>query len=217
MNKIFLILPLIALFGCKKEKTEEIIFPIGMFAEKAEVVSDTKIYIKGGQLNDPQKVTELMWIYTREFRQEQNLTGAGERYLNFVAKDSVTFFNMHSPYLIERNGNRLMMTSTIQSIAPLPFLPDQLYHHVTKHQNIRTEGNSQISMDVRVAYGNNYDELKLPMFAYVVSSRIETPVNRLDRRGGLVVNEFNEDILNKLGKNDTILVKTYMLKVKAKK
>lgn len=214
MNKTFLLLFAIALLACKKEKTEEITFPINMYVEKAEVVSDTKIYIKGGQLNDPQKVAELMWIYTRNFNQEQRVTD--EIFLKFLSKDSVTFFNMLSPYHIEKTGDKLIMTSSVQSIAPKPFFPDQLYRHVTKYQNVRAEGNSEISKDVRLAYGSNYKELKIPMFAYVVSSRILTPANRLDRRGELVVNEFNEDVLNKLGNNDTILVKTYMLTVKAK-
>ena len=88
-----------------------------------------------------------------------------------------------------------MMTSSIKSISPKPVLADQIYHFVAKHQNLLTEGDVEIRRDVRVAYGRGYEELKVPMFAYVTSSWIEGPVSGLNRRGGLVVNEFNEDVL----------------------
>ena len=187
-----------------------------MYAEKAEVVSDTKVYVKGGVLSDPQKTQELISIYSRHFSQENKLDNAGEQYVSFISKDTVTFCHRHSPYLIKRTGNMLMMRSTIQSISPKPMLPNQLYHHVAKHQDIRTEGDAEISWDLKPAYGTGYDELKIPMFAYSVSSRITGPVSGLNRRGGLVVNEFNEDVIKQIGDNDTIVVKTYMLTVKVK-
>ncbi|WP_285055384.1 hypothetical protein [Pedobacter ginsengisoli] len=73
-----------ALSGCKKDgKKEEdkINFPITLFAEKATVVSDTKVYVKGGLLNDPEKNQELMWTYSRHFKLEQELQNAGEAFM----------------------------------------------------------------------------------------------------------------------------------------
>ncbi len=212
---ILLLLLITALYGCKKDEPE-VNFPITLYAEQAMVVSDTKVYVKGGLLNDPKKTQELMWIYSRNFRLEQETQNANEPFLSFISKDSVDFFNTHSPYLISRNGEMLTMTSTIQSIAPVPVLQNQLYHHVAKYQNIKTEGNTEISKDVRIAYGSGYDELKIPMFAYVTSSWINSAVSGLNRRGGLVINEFNADVINRLGDRDTIIVKTYLLTVKAK-
>jgi hypothetical protein len=206
-----------SLLACKKEKeAEKINFPVTFYAEKAEVVSDTKVYIKGGHLNDPQKTTELMWIYSRYFSQEKTLENAGQQYLTFLSKDSVTLFNSHSPYLVERSGNMMMMTSTIQRISPRPVLQNQLYDQVAKYQNIKYEGDIQISKDLRPAYGTGYTELKIPMFAYVTSTWINGPVSGLNRRGGLVANEFNEDVISRIGDRDTIIVKRYMLTLKAR-
>ncbi|RZM27356.1 MAG: hypothetical protein EOO88_13610 [Pedobacter sp.] len=219
MMKIKYSIPILLLImlGCKKENSEsKTVFPVNMYLEKAEIISDTKVYTKGGQLNDLQKTTELMWIYTRYFSLEQNLENVGQQYLSLISKDSVTFFNMHSPYVIQRTGDRLIMTSAIQFIASKPMLPDQLYHHVARYQNIKSEGDTEISRDVRLAYGNGFSELKIPAFAYVTSSRIEGPVSGLNRRGGLVINEFNEEVLKRIGERDTIIVKTYSLTVKAR-
>lgn len=210
---------IIALSGCKKDgkKDEDTInFPITLFAEKATVVSDTKVYVKGGLLDDPKKTQELMWIYSRHFKLEQELQNAGEAFMSFRSKDSVEFFNRHSPYVISRNGEMLTLTSAIQTIAPLPFPQNQLYHHVAKYQSIKTEGDAEISKDIRIAYGSGYHEYKIPMFAYVTSSWMNSPFNGLNRRGGLVINEFNADVINRIGDRDTIIVKTYLLTVKAK-
>ncbi|WP_285055360.1 hypothetical protein [Pedobacter ginsengisoli] len=210
---------IVALSGCKKDgkKDENTTnFPITLYAEKATVVSDTKVYVKGGLLNDPKKNQELMWTYSRHFKLEQELQNAGETFMTFIAKDSVDFFNRHSPYVISRNGEMLTLTSAIESISPLPVLQNQLYHHVAKYQSIKTEGNIEISKDIRIAYGNGYSEYKIPMFAYVTSSWINGPVSGLNRRGGLVINEFNADVINRIGDRDTIIVKTYLLTVKAK-
>ncbi len=215
--KILLTLFLTATLGCKKaSKEEDINFPITMYSEKAEVVSDTKVYVKNGVLNDPLKTRELMWIYSRYFSLENKLENAGENYLSFISKDSVTFYNRHSPYLIARNGDQLMMTSIIQSLASKPMLPNQLYHQVAKYQNIKIEGDAEISKDIKVAYGSGYSDLKIPMFAYVTSSWLSDPINALNRRGGLIVNEFNDDVIKNIGERDTIIVKKYMLIVKAK-
>lgn len=217
MHKTLLILLITILFGCKKDvQVDETTFPITFYAEQATVVSDTKVYVKGGLLNDPQKTKELMWIYSRHFKLEQELQNAGERFLSFTSKDSVSFFNDRSPYLITRNGDMLTMTSTIQFMEPVPFLQDQLYDYVSKYQNKRTDGDAVFSRDIKIAYGSGYKELKVPMFAYVTSSGINGPVNRLNRRGGLVVNEFNAEVINRIGDRDTIIVKTYMLTVKTK-
>lgn len=204
--------------GCKKDidkDKDNINFPIALYAEQPTVVSDTKVYVKGGLLNDPKKTQELIGIYSRNFKLEQETQNTSEPFLSFESRDTVNFINTFSPYLISRNGEMLTMTSIVQSIAPSPLLPDQLYHHVTKYQNIKTEGSTDISRDVRIAYGSGYNEYKIPMFAYVTSSWINSQVSGLNRRGGLVINEFNTDVINRIADRDTIVVKKYLLTVKA--
>ena len=205
----------IALCGCKKNENK-INFPIPFYAEQTTVVSDTKVYVKGGLLTDLKKTQELIWTYGRNFKLEQETKIATEPFLNFISKDSVDFFNTLSPYVISRNGDMLTMTATIQSLEAAPILQNQLYHHVAKYQIRKNDGNIELSRNVRIAYGSGYSEYKIPMFAYVTYSWINNPDTRLIRRGGLIINEFNDDVINRIGDRDTIVVKRYMLTVKAR-
>lgn len=118
-------------------------------------------------------------------------------------------------YTIKQSGNQLLLTSSARSLAPKPFL-DHFRFHLPKYENVVTEGNGEIRKDVRVAYGN-YRELKVSVFAYVLSTSPRGVYNEGYRLSGMIVNEFNVDVvLPMLGTYDTIAVKTYNLNIKAR-
>lgn len=213
MQRLFFFLVILTTLSCKKDKSEETSFPITFYSEKAEVASDTRLYTKSGEIKDAQKISQFI-ARLSYFSAEQNQTGLGSKYLTFESKDSVTIVNKEFKFSVKQSGDQLLLTSNLRSISQKPFV-DNFRYHLLKHENVVIEGNAETRKEVIVAYGN-YQELKLPAFAYQISSSPTGNGNNLFRIGGLVTNEFNEAVLPMLGTNDTIAVKRYNIVIKAR-
>jgi len=213
MKRLSLFLLAITFLSCKKDKNETTTFPITFYAEKAEVSSDTRLYTKSGEIKDAQKIAQFV-AKVSYFSAEQNQTGLGAQYLTFNSKDSVKFANNDFKFSVQQSGDQFLLTSNLRSISQKPFL-DNFRYHLLKHENVVIEGTAEIRKEVIVAYGN-YRELKVPVFAYQISSSPTGNGNNLFRLGGLFTNEFNEGVLQMLGTNDTIAVKSYNVIIKSR-
>jgi hypothetical protein len=213
MKRLFFFLVPLTILSCKKDKTEESSFPITFYSEKVELASDTRLYTKSGEIKDAQKIAQFI-AKISYFNAEQNQTGLGSKYLTFESKDSVAFINNEFKFAVKQSGDQFILTSNLRSISQKPFV-DNFRYHLLKYENLVTDGNAEIRKEVVVAYGN-YRELKLPVFAYQISSSPNGNGNNLFRLGGLITNEFNEAALPMLGTNDTIAVKRYNIVIKAR-
>lgn len=211
----FFLVCAIAVLGCKKDDDSEPNFPITLYGESVQVTADTRVYIRGAEIKDAEKISKLIKNYSSYFKAEESLSGIGSTYMTFISKDSATFENSLFRYGIQKSGDQFIMTSAITSISPLPVLPEEIRHHLIKHEHVSSVGNGEYRKDVKIAYGT-YKELKVPVFGYLISSGLGGPVAGLSRLGGLIPNEFNESALSRLGANDTIAIKTYLITIKAK-
>lgn len=214
MKKATLLLLATIILACKKDKKEESQFPVTLYSEKVEVSSETRAFTKSGEIKDPKQIAALTGKLSY-FRAEDSQENIGTAYLIFDSKDSATLADNGFKYAIKQSGNQLLLTSSARSLAPKPFL-DHFRFHLPKYENVVTEGNGEIRKDVRVAYGN-YQELKVSVFAYVLSTSPRGVYNEGYRLSGMIINEFNSNVvLPMLGTYDTIAVKTYNLNIKAR-
>lgn len=213
--KSLLLIFSIILLSCKKNNDEQQSFPITFYMEKAQAVSDIRVYTKNGEIKDAQKIAQLVKNSNNYFQAEEFLNRTTSSYLTFLSRDSATFNNSYFRYQVKRSGDQFLFTSAITSVSPLPIFPDQIRYHLLKYEDVRFDNNAVFRKDVQIAYGD-YKTLKIPAFGYLVSSGLETPVIGLSRIGGLVTNEFDESSLNRLGNKDTIAIKTYTIMLKAR-
>ncbi|NRF37639.1 hypothetical protein [Pedobacter foliorum] len=202
------------LFACKKDSAGKAQFPIDFYSESAQVETATRVYTKGGEIKDPIKIRQLTGNVSY-FHAEDDQTGKGNLYLSFVSKDSIFFGNNNFKFGVRQSGEQFLFTfslTLLQSAAGF----DNIRYHLLKHENVVQSQGAQTSKEVRIAYGN-HQELKLPFFAYRISSSFDGTPRSLFRYDGIVNNEFNESSLSMLAAHDTLAVKTYILTLKARK
>lgn len=208
-----LFLTMSVLAACKKDPSDKAQFPINFYSESAQIQTPTRVYTKNGEIKDPVKIQQLTGNVSY-FHAEDNQLDKGSRYLIFESKDSVLFGSNEFKFNVQQTGQQFLFTSSLTRLQSVPAF-DNIRDHLIKYENVVQSQGSQTSKEVRIAYGN-HQELKLPIFAYRISSSLDGTPRSLFRYDGIINNEFNESSLSLLGPNDTIAVKTYILTLKAR-
>ncbi len=193
--------------GCKKED-KPVVFPLRLYAEKAEVSSSTRLFAKNGEIKDTKKIAEFS-ANSAYFHAEDNFTGIGKLYVTFSSKEKAIFGdgNSTSQFVVAQSGDQFLFTSEQTSV--MPENQNDYTYDIFKYQHVVGVipfGGSIIS-EMRVGYGD-YTQMRFPVLAYYLLVRNGSAVSM---QSGLTNNEFNEAVLAKLKNNDTLAVKVYMM------
>lgn len=211
--------------SCKKESGLEIPneFPVTLIPERWEVREQIRLF------TDKREVLDQNII--RDFESQENLgqwlensfssefTGKGLIFgSELVAHFGPIRDAESSPYSINRKGNRFLFYSR-DAYGINPALPPSAnslgsFHAMLKYSDKLSEPNPQglrQTREVRVAHGN-YKVLKVSAFVYALNSHTSVNGEVAEAKlGGLIFNEFTDEVIKFLSPTDTLAVKEYSI------
>ena len=210
---LFVLITLV-ITSCKKNNEKPVTYPLNFYAERIEVVSETRMFTQDGEIKDAQKIAEFTANMDDYFKAENNLYDKGELYVTLTSKEKAIFKGYNYGFDVSQNGDQHLYKSEAKIILP-PIINDHFTSHILKHQSATTEipGSGRILREMRVSYGDE-KEMQFPIIAYATLSVVEE--HTIIKTGRISNNEFNESVISQLRANETLAVKTYMVICKAK-
>lgn len=210
---LFVLITLV-ITSCKKNNEKPVTYPLNFYAERIEIVSETRMFTQDGEIKDAQKIAEFTASMDDYFKAENNIDNKGELYVTFLSKEKAIFEGNNYEFEVSQNGDQHLFTSELKTIIP-PKVNDSFIDYILKYQSVVTDGTgSGLTLrEMKVGYGN-YQEIRFPVLVYATTQGIEGQF--IHKTKMITNNEFNESVISQLRANETLAVKTYMVICKAK-
>lgn len=199
-------------------------YPIVLYGESVEAVTDIRMYTGAGEITDPAKIQAYVagWRY---FNGDEE--GKGEPFVTFTSERQATFsvwFDDVAPqpgqigFSVERNGNQFRFTSDSE-IPVSSDRPEKTVRAILKHLHpVSTyptaTGLRYATKQVAVAQGTTA-HLAFPVIVFQTSYG-SPAIDQHYVIKGVQYNEFNEDAIAALGATDTLAVRTFHVHAKIK-
>lgn len=232
MNKGYGFLLSLALIGsimsCKKEDKIEIPkeFPVDLVAERWEVREETRLFSDNKEIKDAATIQAFEEdVDLKAWIEDSSALDEGSAGLKFGSELTAYFYPSPGdelPFDVNRKGNRFLFysrgtygvdPSVPPSVESMGFL-----HTMLKYSDALGNPSSQgirQTREVRVAHGN-YKVMKLSAFVYALRRHIRSEEDgyggsSFREHSGVILNEFDVDVIKFLGATDTLAVKEYSI------
>lgn len=207
-----IILVALGLVSCSESDSEEVDFPIALYAQQLTKVSDIRMFTAKGEITDPNKI--ISFTEDAESFNPPDDVKDSEAAIIFHSRDSIIFDKERGEgYRVQKNENLFLFYSQpYVAIASIP-----LYFQMQKHKAELTPvilpgGQYFITKTVIPAYGS-YKKLEMCLLSYKISQNSHSSSTWA---WGTAFNEFDPKVINSLNEADTLAIQEYRIVFRAK-
>lgn len=197
------------------EKEDEIEFPVKLYPSEAVRVSDIRMFTNKEEIYNTDKIVRFAnspKIALPDIPDDADIKSSLST-ICFYSKDSVRFNGERFVYDVEKNGNQFLFYSRpnlVFEVDAHSIFYKMLKYPMNYDPAFMLPNGRYWSKDIRVAYGS-YQNIELCYLSYKISEYTDYSYSIMS---GWTFNEFNPEVINRLGARDTLAIQEYRIRFK---
>lgn len=217
-NKTILVLSVLSLGilsgACKKDKAgaDTLTFPKELAIAKVSAKNDLLLFSNKTEIKDSEIKNRFVNNVKGYFNLDEQPLGSGAR-MSFLSEDTATFSSSGSKFSIQKDEDLFLFYSKLSIPVPSSYPPTlrDFLKYTYPLSPLPSPGgeSSYLTKEVRVGRGS-YQELQLAIMGYKLKR------GNFSSMAGTVFNEFDRTHIPKLGVNDTLAIREFIITFKAK-